>query len=191
MIGFVKGIIDSFDRPFVIIDVSGVGYRILVSDNVFSKLTENQKIKLYTFTYVREDELALFGFLEQEDLKLFDSLLTVSGVGPKTAMSIFSAGTRDQILEAIVKADVSFFSSVPRLGSKNAQKIIIELKNKLGGVGSLDLSGKDSLQNNEVIQALRTFGFSQTEAQRALREIKEKDLTTEEKIRKALKVLGR
>lgn len=191
MIGFVKGTIDSFDRPFIIIDVLGVGYKILVSDNVFSKLSENQKIKLYTFTYVREDELALFGFLKQEDLKLFDSLLTVSGVGPKTAMSVFSAGTREQILEAIVKADTSFFSSVPRLGTKNAQKIIIELKNKLGGIGSLDLSGKDSLQNNEVIQALKSFGFSQTEAQKALREIKEKDLSVEDKIRKALKLLGR
>lgn len=191
MIGFLKGTIELLDRPFVYIDVNGVGYKVLVSDNVYSKLAKTAEIKLFTFTYVREDELVLFGFLEIEDLKLFEGLITVSGIGPKTALNIFSFGGRKDIIEAIVKGDVAFFTSVPRLGTKNAQKIIIELKNKMGGLGTLDLSGKDLLENAEVIQALKNFGFSAGEAQKAVREIKTQELSLDEKIRLALKLLSK
>jgi len=191
MIGFLKGSIELLDRPFVFLDVNSVGYKILVADSVYAKLSKNEKITLFTFTYVREDELSLFGFLEVEDLKLFESLITVSGIGPKTALNIFSFGGRREIIEAIIKGDVSFFTSVPRLGTKNAQKIIIELKNKMGSDSNLDLSGKDFLENAEVIQALKNFGFSVGEAQKAVREIKDKNLTLDEKIKLALKNLGR
>jgi Holliday junction DNA helicase RuvA len=122
---------------------------------------------------------------------LFESLLTVSGVGPKTALNIFSFGERKDIIEAIIKGDVTFFTSVPRLGTKNAQKIIIELKNKMGAGSDIDLSGKDLLENAEVVQALKNFGFSVSEAQKAVREIKQIGLTTEEKIRLTLKNLGK
>ncbi len=191
MIGFLKGTIELLDRPFVYIDVNGVGYRVLVSDAIYSKLTKSDKVRLFTFTYVREDELALFGFLEVEDLKLFEALITVSGIGPKTALNIFSFGERKDIIEAIIKGDVSFFTSVPRLGTKNAQKIIIELKNKMGAGNDLDLSGKDLLENAEVVQALKNFGFSISEAQKAVREIKTQGLTLDEKIKLALKALAR
>lgn len=173
------------------IDVNGVGYKVLVPESVYSKLTLGDKTKIFTYTYVREDALDLFGFLEAEDLGLFESLLTVSGIGPKTALNIFSFGERKDIIEAIIKGDVAFFTSVPRLGSKNAQKIIIELKNKMGAGADLDLSGKDLLENAEVVQALKNFGFSAAEAQKALREVKKDGITTEEKIRLALKNLGR
>src|ERR1035437_472877 len=191
MIGFLKGTIELLDRPFVYIDVNGVGYKVLVSDSVYSKLAKTEKIKLFTYTYVREDELSLFGFLEVEDLKLFESLITVSGIGPKTALNIFSFGGRKEVIDAIIKGDVSFFTSVPRLGTKNAQKIIIELKNKMGAGDDLDLSGKDFLENAEVIQALKNFGFSVGEAQKAVREIKTQGLSLDEKIKLALKNLGR
>jgi len=191
MIGFLKGSIEHLDRPFVLVDVNGVGYRVLVADSVYSKLSKGDKIKLFTFTYVREDELALFGFLEIEDLKLFESLITVSGIGPKTALNIFSFGERKDIIEAIVKGDYSFFTSVPRLGTKNAQKIVIELKNKMGSDSQIDLSGKDLLENAEVVQALKNFGFSVAEAQKAVREIKAEGLSLDAKIKLALKNLGR
>lgn len=190
MIGFLKGTIELLDRPFVYIDVNGVGYKVLVSDNVYSKLAKTEKIKLFTYTYVREDALELFGFMEVEDLKLFEGLITVSGIGPKTALNIFSFGIRKEIIEAIIKGDVSFFTSVPRLGTKNAQKIIIELKNKMGAGNDLDLSGKDLLENAEVVQALKNFGFSVGEAQKAVREIKVQGLSLDEKIKLALKRLG-
>jgi Holliday junction DNA helicase RuvA len=191
MIGFLKGSIEHLDRPFVLIDVNNVGYKVLVADSVYAKLTKGDKLKLFTFTYVREDELALFGFLEIEDLKLFENLITVSGIGPKTALNIFSFGERKNIIEAIVKGDYSFFTSVPRLGTKNAQKIIIELKNKMGSDSQLDLSGKDLLENAEVVQALKNFGFSAQEAQKAIREIKVEGLTLDAKIKLALKNLGK
>lgn len=191
MIGFLKGTIELLDRPFVLLDVNGVGYRVLVSDSVLAKFAKGDKIKLFTYTYVREDALELFGFLELEDFKLFESLISVSGVGPKTALNVFSVGTRSEIIGAIVKADASFFTSVPRLGTKNAQRIIVDLKNKMGESESLDLSGKDLLENAEVVQALKNFGFSTGEAQKAVREIKTSGLTLDEKIKVALKNLGR
>ncbi|MEX2012918.1 MAG: Holliday junction branch migration protein RuvA [Candidatus Levyibacteriota bacterium] len=191
MIGFLKGTVELLDRPFVLIDVNGVGYRVLVSGNVLSKLTKGDKVTIFTFTYVREDALELFGFAEIEDLKLFESLISVSGIGPRTALNIFSFGSRDEIIEAIVRADASFFTSVPRLGTKNAQRIIVDLKNKMGAGDSVDLSGKDLLENAEAVEALKSFGFSAGEAQKVVREIKAPGITLDEKIKLALKNLGK
>ena len=191
MIGFLRGKLILLQRPFVIIDVHGVGYKVLVPESVYSKLTKEKEVRIFIYTHVREDALDLFGFLEAEDLQLFESLLTVSGIGPKTALNIFSFGERKDIIEAIIKGDVTFFTSVPRLGTKNAQKIIIELKNKMGAGQDLDLSGKDLLENAEVVQALKNFGFSVSEAQKAVREVKKDGISTEERIRLALKALGR
>jgi Holliday junction DNA helicase RuvA len=191
MIGFLRGKLILLQRPFVIIDVHGVGYKVLVPESVYSKLTKEKEVRIFIYTHVREDAFDLFGFLEAEDLGLFESLLTVSGIGPKTALNIFSFGERKDIIEAIIKGDVTFFTSVPRLGTKNAQKIIIELKNKMGAGQDLDLSGKDLLENAEVVQALKNFGFSVSEAQKAVREVKKDGISTEERIRLALKALGR
>lgn len=191
MIGFIDGIIEILDRPYVMVNVNGVGYRILTYDGLFAKLSPKDKIKLFTYTYVREDALELFGFSNASDLKLFERLISVSGIGPRTALNIFSIGDNAQITDAIVRGDVSFFTSVPRLGTKNAQRIIIELKNKMGGTEDFDVSGKEQLENKEVITALKNFGFSTRESESALREIKAKGLSTEEKIRMALKNLSR
>jgi Holliday junction DNA helicase RuvA len=191
MIGFLSGKIEILKRPFVIINVNGVGYKVLLSENFYSKLTIGEQVKLFTYTYVREDALELFGFLEVDDLNLFESLISVSGIGPKTALNIFSFGERKEIIEAILKGDVTFFTSVPRLGTKNAQRIIIDLKTKMGNSEGLDLSGKDFKENQEVIEALKTFGFSAKESQNVLREIKTPGLTPEDKIRIALKNLGK
>lgn len=191
MIGFLSGKIEILRRPFVIVNVNGVGYKVLLSENFYSKLSIGENVKIFTYTYVREDALELFGFLEVDDLNLFESLISVSGIGPKTALNIFSFGERREIIEAILKGDVTFFTSVPRLGTKNAQRIIIDLKTKMGNTESLDLSGSDMKENQEVIEALKNFGFSVKEAQNVLREIKTPGLSAEEKIRIALKNLGK
>jgi len=189
MIGSINGIVEIKDNPHLIIDVNGVGYRVLVSNNILSKSAIGDRLKLFTYTHVREDQLELFGFLNREELKLFEYLIGVSGVGPKTAIGIFSVGTKDAIVSAIVNADLNFFTSVPRLGKKNAQKIIIELKSKLGSVGDLDLSG-DGKADNEVVLALKNFGFTAGEAREAIKNV-QSDLSTQEKIRMALKYLGK
>lgn len=190
MIGSINGIVEIKDNPHLIIDVNGVGYKVLVSNNILSNSSIGEKLKLFTYTHVREDCLELFGFQSLEELKLFEYLIGVSGVGPKTAMSVFSVGSKDAIIGAIINSDVNFFTSVPRLGRKNAQKIIIELKPKLGSIGDLDLT-QDGKADNEVIAALKNFGFTGHEAREAIRNIPNKDVSTEEKIRLSLKYLGK
>lgn len=191
MIGSLKGTIELLDYPYVILNVNGVGYKVLLYNTLLASLKLNDSTKLFTYTYVKEDALELFGFSSFEDLKLFENLISVSGVGPKTAISVFSYGTKEEIMEAIIKGDVDFFTDVPRLGKKNAQKIIIELKNKMGSIEDLDLSGKDRSENNEIISALKGFGFSVKEAQDALRAVRNEAKTAEEKIKLALKYLGK
>jgi len=191
MIGFLRGEVVAYDNPHVVVNVGGVGYRVLVSSNVLSKISLGSSLKLFTHTHVREDAIQLYGFSDLSDLKLFEQLIGVSGIGPKTAMNIFSIGDRERIIEAIITNDVSFFSSVPRLGKKNAQKIIIELKSKLGSIEDLDLSKMDVKENSEVIAALKQFGFSIREALEGIRAIKGQGRTVEEKIRLALKTLGK
>lgn len=190
MIGFLEGKIVVRDDPHLVIDVGGIGYQVIVPKNILAKsASDGQKLKLFTYTHVRDDAIELFGFEAPEDLKLFKHLISVSGVGPKTAMNIFSVGDREVIAQAIIKGDVSFFSIVPRLGRKNAQKIIIELRNKFGGLEDLDLSKGE--EDDEVIVGLKSFGFSAKEAIEALRATKGKGETIEEKIRLALKYLGK
>lgn len=191
MIGLLKGILELRDDPYIIVDVNGVGYKVLVSSYVLSKAHVGDSIKVFTYTHVREDALELYGFLEPQDLKLFEYLIGVSGVGPKTAINIFSFGTRSDIIEAIVKGNVSFFTAVPRLGKKNAQKVIIELKGKFGSKNDLDLSQGDMAANDEVMEALKSFGFTQAEIFNALKNITEDNLTSSQKIKLALRHLGK
>lgn len=191
MIGFLKGEVFLRADNSIILDVKGVGYKVLAASDVLAKANKGASLELFIYTHVREDNIALFGFLESSDLKLFENLIGISGIGPKTAMAIFSTGARSTIVNAIIKGDVDFFTSVPRLGRKNAQKIIIELKNKFGGDSEIDLLGYDSKDNKEIISGLESFGFSKKEAISAIREIDNKDGSVEEKIRLALKFLGR
>lgn len=187
MIGSLHGVIELFDGNTALINVHGVGYRVHVPATIREKYHRDQDVSVYTYTHVREDTLELFGFETLEELKLFEALLGVSGIGPKTAVGVFSIGTKSQIVGAIQKADVDFFTGVPRLGKKNAQKIIIELKNKLGSAEDIDLTeGAD-----DVVQALMGFGFSKDEAREAARSIGENGTTTAEKIKLALKYLGK
>jgi Holliday junction DNA helicase RuvA len=192
MIGTLKGVIEYREDPFLIIDVNGVGYKVLVPNSVLSKITGiGESIKLYTHTHVREDLLELYGFTEPSDLKVFSLLISVSGVGCRTALGIFSVGSRSDIVQAISMGDVSFFTSVPRLGKKNGQKIIIELKNKVGASGDLDLSEKDTAEKDELLNALKGLGYSPREAQEAVRGLEGKGNTIQEKVRLALKYLGK
>jgi len=191
MIGSLKGTVELLDNPYTIINVGGVGYRVLLYNSLFSEIKLNDQIKLYTYTHVKEDALDLFGFLSLEDLKLFENLISVSGVGPKTASGLFSHGSRNEIVEAIIKGNVDFFTNVPRLGKKNAQKIIIELKNKMGSLEELDLSEEGQKINSEVVAALKSFGFSAREAIDATKGIKDQGETITDKLKIALKQLGK
>lgn len=191
MIGFLKGKVELKDATTLIIDVNGVGYKATVAADVLSSAVLGSQIKIYTYTYVREDVLELFGFSSAEDLKLFERIITVQGIGPRSAINIFSVGNRESIIEAVIKGDVDFFTQVPRLGRKNAQKLIIELRGKLGSLEDLDLSQETDGQSIEVLSALKGFGFSAKEAREAIKNIDKKIEGVEEKVRLALKYLGK
>jgi len=191
MIGSLHGTVELFDGTNAIINVHGVGYRVAVSQVFREKHRREEEVSVYTYTHVREDQLELFGFETLEELKLFEALLSVSGIGPKTALGIFTVGTRSQIIHAVQQADVDFFTGVPRLGKKNAQKLIIELKSKLGSIEDLDLSDEKTSMDSDVLTALKGFGFSQKEAEDAIRAVGDQATETSGKLRLALKYLGK
>lgn len=186
MIASIKGIVASIDISSIIVDVHDVGYKASVPNSIISSVHTGDTVKLFTYTHVRDDIFDLYGFLQQQDLKLFEKLISVSGVGPKTALGVFSLGSASAIMQAIQKGDTGFFSGVPRLGKKNAQKIILELKGKLDLTESVV-----SEVGRDVVLALVQFGFSEKEAYDAVRALGERGKTTEEKIKLALKYLGK
>lgn len=190
MISYLSGAIKFKTSSFLTLLTSGVGYKVYVPANIITDSKLNQPLSLFIHTHVKEDTLDLYGFTGSEDLALFELLLGVSGIGPKIAISIFGSGKLPKIKEAIVKGDVDFFTSVPRLGRKNAQKIIIELRPKLGSLGELDLTSEGG-ESKEILDALKSFGFSALEAKEALKSIRDFEGSTSDKIRQALKYLGK
>lgn len=191
MIGSLHGSIELFDGANVLINVHGVGYRVHVPQGFREKYHRDETVSVFTYTHVREDILELFGFETLEELKLFEALISVSGIGPKTAIGVFGVGTKSQIIGAIQKADVNFFTGVPRLGKKNAQKLIIELKGKLGSLEELDLTGEKTLVDSDVLTALKGFGFTQKEAEEAVKAVGMQATDTSGKLKLALKYLGK
>ena len=191
MIGRLHGTVELFDGSHFLVNVHGVGYRVQAPAYLLATYHIGDAVNIFTYMHVREDVLELFGFASLEDLKLFEMFLSVNGIGPKTALGIFGVGTRDKILSAIARADVKFFTGVPRLGTKNAQKLIIALKGKLGSLEELDLTGQKDTIDNEVSQALLSFGFSQREIDSALSAIGDTELEASKKMKLALKYLGK
>lgn len=188
MINSLSGVIDYLGPNYLTIDVQGVGYRV---DSARPLGAVGDKIKVFIHTHVREDILALYGFSTREELVLFELLLTVSGIGPKLAMAVMARGLVEQILKAIAIGDPTFFEGISGLGKKNSAKIIIELKSKLGP--DADLSGilqSFSAPDSEALNALLSLGYSKKEAVEALRQL-EPGLSEEEKVRGALKMMGR
>ncbi len=189
MIGFLRGKITYRDDPYVYIDVNGVGYKVLATREVITAGSDPEKtLQVFTYTHVKEDTLELFGFLHAEDLKLFEKFISISGIGPKTAVQIFSTGSRNDIIDAIISGNVSFFTAVPRLGKKNAQKIILELKSKFTKGGDELAAIEDSSIHDEVIAALRSMGFGLPEIHAVLHTLPEG--STEAKLKAALKKLA-
>lgn len=190
MIGMLTGTIALRGDTYFLVDVQGVGYKVTVPRGLLEAKQNNGQVSFHIHTHVREDVLELYGFLEHGDLRLFEQLINVSGIGCRTALGVFSVGSRGEIIDAIVKNDVQFFTAVPRLGKKNAQKIIIELKGKVGGNGDFDF-GRIEGEHKEILDVLKSFGYTNKEAFDAIRGVKAEGKTMEEKIKLALKYLGK
>lgn len=189
MIGKLTGTIENKTGNPLIVSVHDVGYLVYIPDAIRKTLKEGASYSFSIYTHVREDTLDLFGFPAPEDLQLFKLLLSVSGIGPKTALGVMDKGTT-AIEKAIRQSDVTFFMAVPRLGKKNAQKLIIELKNKLGSLRDLDLS-EDTESQDGIMDALISMGFAKKEVLDALKRIDANATSDEVKIRQALKLLAK
>jgi len=172
----------------IILQVRGVGYKVSLPPSLSPKLLKQTQVTLYIYTHVRDDTLALYGFTSLEELQLFELIINISGIGPKIAISLIDKGV-DAINSAVSQADVDFFTSIPRLGKKNAQKIIIELKPKLGDLQDLDLTD-EAPETLETLDALISLGFTKKEARLALKNI-DSQLPLEAKITQAIKNLGK
>lgn len=189
MIGFLSGSIHSKFLTQVILLTGGVGYLVTIPQNYLNKLKVSDKAELFIHSHIREDAFDLYGFFTQDELELFKLVLTVSGVGPKTALLVIDKGV-SKVEHAIRNADTDFFTTVPRLGHKNAQKIIIELKNKLGGLKDLDLSSENE-ENIGAIEALCSLGYTKQEAMQSIQAVPSSEKTLEQKIGYALRQMGK
>lgn len=191
MIGSLTGLPEILSQNSLLMNVNGVGYRVSATSKLIEKISLSDKeVRIYIHTHVKEDALDLYGFLDKEELVIFELLIEVSGIGPKTAILVLEKGEKD-IKNAIINSDVDFFTNIPRIGKKNAQRIIIELKAKVGSLSELDLSGATGGQTREIVDGLMAMGFRRQEVTQALKDLPENLLTTEEKIKYILKKLGK
>lgn len=195
MIGYLKGEIAHADPTFFIIDVNGIGYEVKISLNTFAKLKDQKQCKIYTYLHIKEDAHVLFGFYDTNEKWLFTQLITVSGVGPGTALMMLSSMNVSEIQEAIAMADVNLIKSVKGIGSKTAERVILELKDKIrkGHPGEKipDIPANHmNVLKDEALTALVTLGFQKSMAEKSIQNILKKankDITLEEVIKLALK----
>lgn len=172
------------------VDTGGVGYEIIPSAGLLNLASEiGQELAVFIHTHVREDQLTLFGFGNEKEKDIFILLLEVSGVGPKTALAVLSAGGSDKVKDSITTADVAWFSGISGVGKKTAQRIIVDLKGKIGG-RELDLSDEGIKAKDELTAALKSMGFSAKEISSHIQNI-DFNAPFSEQIRMALKNLGK
>ena len=188
MIGRLSGTVWAIEGDLLVLRVGGVGFQIRVPPGELARLSEpGQPVELFTYLHVRENELVLFGFLTQEEVSLFKLLLSVSGVGPKTALALLSTTTPDTLRQAVLRDEPGLLSRVPGIGPKTAKAIVFHLKDKLGPFGAGAAGPVISDTDAEVIAALTGLGFSLVEAQTALQSLpRDRELPFEERVRLAL-----
>lgn len=185
MIGSLRGRVLERGADWILIEVQGMGFKVKVSPSVIAGLAGKPEAFVFIHDHVREDARDLFGFLTLAHLELFEKLLSISGVGPKAAMTILSIGSADQIISAIMAGNLAFLTSVPGVGTKTAQKIILELKGQL--VAKEDAASADQ----EVTQALVGLGYSAAQARDVSKHIPAELTDPSDRVRYALKLLAK
>lgn len=185
MIGFLQGKILSTNNSSLILLVNNVGYKVLCPLPILMSVAVGEELPLYIHTHVREDQLTLFGFKDEHDLFLFEKLTSVSGIGPKGALSMLSVHSPSSLASAIENGDAQALSHTPGIGKKTAEKIIIELKGKLTHLLGKELDD----ESGEARMALESLGYSSKEIHQALQAIDTKNKTTSTIIKEALQQL--
>jgi len=193
MIASIKGTIENKIPGEVVVDVGGLGYQILVSLNVFYRLPEiGQRVSFFTYTHVREDALQLFGFLEQEEKQLFLLLNNVAGIGPKLALNILSGIPADELARALKEQDVARLVSIPGVGRKLAERMTVELRDKLLTF-SLGVDGRAAQPQlmRDALSALANLGYRASETERTVRDVlQEGKKTLEDLLKETLRRLS-
>lgn len=198
MFAYVKGILEEKMSNYVVVETAGIGYKIFMSKNAILKIGElGDNVKIYTHYHVREDDISLYGFLTGEELKLFELLISVSGVGAKSAIAMLSNISPSEFIMCIVKDDITKLTKIPGIGKKSAQRIVLELKDKLKA--EQEVSKAEETENTieitdtleEAISALQILGYGKKEIEKALQKFDYQSMTIEDMIRQGLKFLSK
>lgn len=190
MITLLEGKLEFKGQKFTVVNVSGVGYKIFAAAETLNKLPEKgAAVKLWTHQHVRENALELYGFLSFAELDMFETLIGISGIGPKGALGVLSIAPIDTLKKAIASGDTSYLTRVSGIGRKTAEKIVLELKDKMSG--SSDISAPELKEEADALDALISLGYSKKEARDALRDTPKETPSAEGKLKAALKKLGK
>ena len=192
MIGYLTGKIISAKPTLILLDVNGVGYEIRISINTFERISGKETISLFIHTHVKEDAITLFGFYSEAEKEMFELLISISGVGPKSALSLLSGISTDDLKQAIITSNVERMIAVPGIGRKTAERLILELKNKVRDIKEEGLTPtKPSLQK-EAVAALTTLGYNLASSEKVVNKILSElpNSSLEELIKKSLQNLN-
>ena len=198
MFAYIKGSLEMKSSGYIVIDINGLGYKIFMSQNNIDSIGElHNIIKVFTYVKVREDDISIFGFKTQEELKMFELLLQVSGIGAKTAIAMLSNITPSKFALAIISNDLKTLTKIPGIGNKSAQRMVLELKDKLKTQTAIEDDEEETTPNdnsesiNEAGQALQILGYNKSEISKVFDKFDTHNLSTEEIIKEALKRLAR
>lgn len=203
MLAYIKGILEIKTKGYIVVEAGGLGYKIFMPESTIANTGNiGDKVQIYTFMRVREDDVSLYGFLTNEELRMFELLLSVSGIGAKGALGILSNITPSQFALAVISNDVTILKKVPGIGSKTAQRAILELKDKLKKeqeisieegeeVSNIEQDIKENEKVSEAISALQVLGYSKREIVEALQTIEVTSLSVEDIIKKGLANLAK
>ena len=196
MFAYIKGSLEEKTSTYVVIDVGGVGYKIFMSVSSINNIGEiGNIVKVHTHYYVREDNISLYGFLTSEELKMFELLLSVSGVGAKSAITMLSNISPSDFALAIITNNIATLTKIPGIGAKSAQRIILELKDKLKDVDATSkteeviVKQKDNENAKDALDALQILGYNKKEIEKAIQKMDIDEMSTEDIIKNALKLL--
>lgn len=191
MISYLKGKVSYKLKGKVIIEVNNIGYSVFVSEGFFNDLKIDTEVQIFTFQNVKEDALDLYGFKTLEELEFFELLISISGIGPKSALSVLAVAQLSDIKESIVRGDSGLLTKVSGIGKKIAERVVLELKDKLLKIGgAYDLSISANFSADEI-DALMALGYSVIEAREALNQVGQEIQDSAERIRQALKKLSK
>lgn len=196
MIIYVKGILEEVTEQYIVVEVQGIGYEILMPDSLSLKLPPcGNQVKIHTYDHVREDARILYGFITQHEKDMFEKILTVNGIGPKVAMNIISTLSPTDIVNAVISSDIKSLTKAPGIGMKTAQRMILELKDKFSAedmfkLPELETFNQESSYIADAIDALSALGYSRMDAMKAAQKVYNEGMEVEEILKKSLKILA-